>query len=51
MSGMRQLRKLLSEGGRIVRLNGSEHAGMAEPEDSEYADAVHLDRSEYTEVR
>jgi uncharacterized membrane protein YdjX (TVP38/TMEM64 family) len=51
MSGMRQLRKLLSEGSRIVRLNGSQYADATEPQDTEYANAVHLDRSEYTEVR
>ena len=34
-----------------MRLNGSQYADVAEPEDSEYANAVHLDRSEYTEVR
>jgi uncharacterized membrane protein YdjX (TVP38/TMEM64 family) len=51
MSGMRQLRKLLSESTRIVRLNGSQYTDAAEPEDSEYANSVQLDRSEYTEVR
>jgi hypothetical protein len=52
MSGMRHLRKLISEGSsRIVRLNGSEYADVAEPADSEYDNLVQLDRSEYTEVR
>jgi uncharacterized membrane protein YdjX (TVP38/TMEM64 family) len=52
MSGMRQLRKLLSGGSfRIMQLNGSQYTDVAEPEDSDYANLVQLDRSEYTEVR
>jgi hypothetical protein len=52
MSGMRHLRKLLSGGGfPVVRLNGSQYTGVAEPVDSEHANLVQLDRSEYTEVR
>jgi hypothetical protein len=52
MSGMRHLRKLLSGSGfRVVQLDGSQDAGTAEPQASGYADAVRLDRSEYTEVR
>ena len=52
MSGMRHLRKLLSGSSfRAVRLDGSQYADVAEPRDSEYANLVQLDRSEYTEVR
>jgi uncharacterized membrane protein YdjX (TVP38/TMEM64 family) len=52
MSGMRQLRKLLSGGSfRIMQLNGSQYTDVAEPEGSDYANLVQLDRSEYTEVR
>jgi hypothetical protein len=52
MSGMRQLRKLLSgDSFRVVRLNGSEYTDAAEPEGSDYTHLVQLDRSEYTEVR
>jgi hypothetical protein len=52
MSGMRQLRKLLSGGSfRVVRLDGSQYADVAEPEGSDYASLVQLDHSEYTEVR
>jgi len=52
MSGMRHLRKLLSGGGmRVVRLNGSQYADVAEPGGSEHAGLVQLDRSEYTEIR
>jgi hypothetical protein len=52
MSGMRQLRKLLSgDGLRVVRLDGSQYTDVAEPEGSGYTNLVQLDRSEYTEVR
>jgi uncharacterized membrane protein YdjX (TVP38/TMEM64 family) len=52
MSGMRQLRKLLSgDAFRVVRLDGSQYTDTAEPEGSDYANPVQLDRSEYTEVR
>ena len=52
MSGMRQLRKLLSGGSfRVVRLDGSQYADVAEPEGSNHASLVQLDRGEYTEVR
>src|SRR5215468_6249125 len=51
MSGMRQLRKLLSgDSFRIVRLDGSQYSDVAEPADSDYANLVQLDRSEYTEI-
>jgi hypothetical protein len=52
MSGMRQLRKLVS--GRsfgVVPLDGSQYTDVAEPQGSNYANVVQLDRSEYTEVR
>jgi uncharacterized membrane protein YdjX (TVP38/TMEM64 family) len=52
MSGMRHLRKLLiGDGFRVVRLDGSQYTDAAEPEGSDYANLVQLDRSEYTEVR
>jgi len=52
MSGMRHLRKLLSGGSlRVMRLDASQYTGVAEPEGSDYANVVELDRSEYTEVR
>ena len=52
MSGMRQLRKLLSgESFRVVRLDGSQYTDVAEPESSGHANLVQLDRSEYTDVR
>jgi uncharacterized membrane protein YdjX (TVP38/TMEM64 family) len=51
MNGMRHLRKMLSrESFRVVRLDGSQYAD-AEPEGSQPTGLVHLDRSEYTEVR
>lgn len=51
MSGMRHLRKLLSgDSFRVMRLNGSQDADVAEQERCDYPDAVQLDRSEYTEV-
>jgi hypothetical protein len=52
MSGVRHLRKLVSGFDlRTVQLDGSGLAGTPEPEDHDYANVVHLDRSEYTEVR
>jgi hypothetical protein len=52
MSGMRHLRKLLSGGGfRVVQLDGSQYADLAEPQGSDHTNVVQLDRSEYTEVR
>src|SRR5215470_806545 len=50
MSGIRQLRKLLSGGSvRVVRLDGSQYNDVAEPPGSDYASPVRLGRSEYTE--
>jgi uncharacterized membrane protein YdjX (TVP38/TMEM64 family) len=52
MSGMRQLRKLVSGGSfRVVQPNGSQYADVTEPSGSDYTNLVQLDRSEYTEVR
>jgi uncharacterized membrane protein YdjX (TVP38/TMEM64 family) len=52
LNGMRHLRKLLSgDGFRVVRLDGSQYADVAEPAGSPYPNLVQLDRSEYTEVR
>jgi len=52
MSGMRHLRKLLSEGGlRVVRLGASQYTDVAEPPSSDAASLLQLDRSEYTDVR
>jgi hypothetical protein len=59
ISGMRHLRKLLSGPSfRVVRLDRSQYADIAEPEDSDHepedsdhANVVRLDRSQYTEVR
>ena len=52
VSGMRHLRKMLSVGSfRVVRLDGSQYADVAEPPGSDYTNLVQLDRSEYTEVR
>jgi hypothetical protein len=52
MSGMRHLRKLLS--GRsfgVVQLGRSQDTDVAEPQGSDHANVVRLDRSQYTEVR
>ena len=52
MSGMRHLRKLLTVGSfRVVPLDASLYADVAEPEGSDYSNLVQLDRSQYTEVR
>ena len=52
MSGMRHLRKLVSGRSlRVVQLDGSQYADVAEPPSSDYTNVVQLDRSEYTEVR
>jgi uncharacterized membrane protein YdjX (TVP38/TMEM64 family) len=52
MSGMRHLRKLVSERGfDVVRLDGSQYTDVAEPRGSDHINVVQLDRSEYTEVR
>ncbi len=51
MSGLRHLRKLVARSFRVVPLDGSHYADVAEPEGSDYTGVVQLDRSEYTEVR
>jgi uncharacterized membrane protein YdjX (TVP38/TMEM64 family) len=51
MSGMRHLRKLVSERTfRVVRLDGSQYTD-AEPEGGHHNNVMQLDHSEYTEVR
>jgi uncharacterized membrane protein YdjX (TVP38/TMEM64 family) len=52
MSGMRHLRKLVSQRSfRVVRLDGSQYADVADPEGSDDSDVLTLDPSQYTEVR
>jgi len=53
MAGMQHLRKLLFRASsfRVVQLDGTQYADVAEPNDGNYTDALQLDRSEYTEVR
>ena len=52
MSGTRHLRTVVSrEIFRIEQLDGSPFTGTSEPESRDYGNVVHLDRSEYTEVR
>jgi hypothetical protein len=52
MSGMRHLRKLVSGGSfRNVQPDGSQYTGVPEPRGSDHINVVHLDRSEYTEIR
>ena len=52
VSGMRHLRKLVSGPSlRVVQLDGSQYADLAEPQGGDYTDVVQLDRSQYTEVR
>jgi hypothetical protein len=51
MSGMRQLRKLVSGPSLRVQPDGSQDTGAAEPGGSGYTRVVQLDRSQYTEVR
>src|SRR5580700_7332355 len=47
LKGTRQLRKLLSgDSFRVVRLDGSQYADVAEPEGSHYTNLVQLDSSE-----
>ncbi len=52
MTGMQHLRKLLSRDRfHVVQLDPSQYTGSPEPSGSDYTNVVHLDRSEYTEVR
>jgi uncharacterized membrane protein YdjX (TVP38/TMEM64 family) len=50
VSGLRHVRKLVSGFG-VVPLDDNLLSGSPEPRDRGYANVVHLDRSEYTEVR
>jgi len=52
VTGMQHLRKLLLRRSfPVVPLSRNQYTDVAEPTGSEYADAVRLDRSDYTEVR
>jgi uncharacterized membrane protein len=51
VTGMRHLRTVITRGIRIMPLDGSQDAGAAPATDGDYSNVVHLDRSEYTEVR
>ncbi|MGH3263767.1 MAG: hypothetical protein ACRDNS_17445 [Trebonia sp.] len=52
VSGMRHLRKLISRSGfAVVQPDGGQYADVAEPWDSNHANVVQLDRSDYTEIR
>jgi uncharacterized membrane protein YdjX (TVP38/TMEM64 family) len=52
MSGMRHLRKLVSgRSFQVVQPDGSQYTDVAGPEGSDYINVVHLDRSQYTEIR
>jgi hypothetical protein len=52
MSGMRHLRKLVAGlSSSVVQPDGGQFTGVPEPRDSDHANVVHLDRSEYTEIR
>jgi hypothetical protein len=52
MSGMWQLRRLVSGlGFGGVQLDSGQDTGVAEPNGGDDTGVVHLDRSEYTEVR
>jgi hypothetical protein len=53
MSGMRHLRKLVSGRSiRVVRLDGSQYADVAQPKgSSDYTDVLELDPGEYSEIR
>ncbi|MGH3295196.1 MAG: hypothetical protein ACRDP7_25705 [Trebonia sp.] len=52
MSGMRHLRKLVSGASfGVVQPDGSQYTDVPEPRGSDHVNVVHLDRSEYTEIR
>lgn len=52
MSGLRHLRKLISgQGFGFEQLGGDPRFGGTDSADQDYGNVVHLDRSEYTEVR
>jgi hypothetical protein len=51
MTGMQHLRKLMSQAGlRVVPLDRSQYADVAEPDGGGYTDVVPLDRSQYADV-
>ena len=51
-TGMRHLRTVISRSGiRIGPLDGDRDSEVAPSADGSYSNVVHLDRSEYTEVR
>ena len=52
MTGMRHLRKLVSRASfNVVQLHHGQFSGdTPEPNDGDYTNVVHLDRTEYTEV-
>jgi uncharacterized membrane protein len=52
MTGKRQLRKLLSRASfQVGQPDRMRDTDVAEPTGSDYTNVVHLDRSEYTEIR
>ena len=52
MSGLRHLRKLVSGlSFPVVQPDGSQYTGVPEQRNNDHPNVVHLDRSEYTEVR
>jgi hypothetical protein len=52
VSGLRHLRKLVSGGSfGVGQPDGSQGTGVPEPRGSDHVNVVHLDRSEYTEIR
>ena len=52
MSGLRHVRKLVSGlSFPVVQPDGSQHTGVPEQRDGDHVNVVHLDRSEYTEIR
>ena len=49
---MRHVRKLVSGlSFPVVQPDGSQYTVVPEPRDSDHGNVVHLDRSEYTEIR
>lgn len=52
MSGVRHLRKLILRSGfPIVQPDGTQYTDVPEPRNSDHANVVQLDRSDYTEIR
>jgi hypothetical protein len=51
-SGLRHVRKLISGlGFPVVQPDGSQYTGVPEQRDGDHVNVVHLDRSDYTEIR